>query len=42
LADSDPQRAAAMYRAIVDLHSHDEWAAEVVQEASRQLARLQK
>jgi hypothetical protein len=42
LADSDPQRAAAIYRAIVDLHSHDEWAAEVVQEATSQLARLQK
>jgi serine/threonine-protein kinase len=42
LADSYPQRAAAMYQAIVDLHSHDEWAAEVVQEASNQLARLQK
>jgi serine/threonine-protein kinase len=42
LADSDPQRAAAIFRAIVDLHSHDEWAAEVVQEATSQLARLQK
>jgi eukaryotic-like serine/threonine-protein kinase len=42
LADSDSQRASAMYRAIVDLHANDSWAAEIVDEARHQLGNLQK
>jgi hypothetical protein len=41
LADSDPERAAAMYRAIIDLHANDAWATEVVQEARSQLEKLE-
>jgi hypothetical protein len=40
LAGSDPEHAAAMYRAIIDLHANDAWAAEVVQEARGHLAKL--
>jgi hypothetical protein len=40
LAETDPQQAAAMYRAIIDLHADDVWAAAVVDEARRQLAEL--
>jgi eukaryotic-like serine/threonine-protein kinase len=41
LADRDPERAAAMYRAIINLHANDEWATEVVQEARSQLDKLE-
>jgi serine/threonine-protein kinase len=41
LANSAPQRAAAMYRAIIELHVNDQWAAEVVQEARSQLDKLE-
>lgn len=33
--------AMAMYQAIIDLHEHDEWAAEPVKEARRRLSELQ-
>ncbi|HEX2474851.1 MAG TPA: serine/threonine-protein kinase [Lacipirellulaceae bacterium] len=42
LTESDPRRASAMYRAIVDLHANDPWAADIVGDARRQLANLQK
>jgi hypothetical protein len=42
LTESDPRRASAMYQAIVNLHGNDSWAAEIVDEARSQLARLQK
>jgi serine/threonine-protein kinase len=42
LAQSDPERAAAMYRAILDLHANDAWAADIVREARSRLAELQK
>jgi hypothetical protein len=42
LAESDRPRASAMYRAIVDLHANDQWAAEIVEEARAKLAELQK
>ena len=38
LSATEPQQATAMYRAIVDLHEHDDWAKEVVNEARGQLA----
>ena len=37
LAASDPQGAAAMYRAIVELYAHEPWAAEIVAEARKRL-----
>ncbi len=41
LSKSDPQTAAVMYRAIIDLHQHDAWAEEVVTESRRRLAQLE-
>jgi hypothetical protein len=40
LAESDPQQAAAMYRAMIELHSDDEWAVKVVGAARNRLAEL--
>ena len=40
LAHSNPQQAAAMYQAIIDLHTDDAWADKVVAEAHRKLAEL--
>jgi eukaryotic-like serine/threonine-protein kinase len=42
LAASDPQRAAAMYRAIINLHAGHRWADAVLDEARSQLAELEK
>jgi eukaryotic-like serine/threonine-protein kinase len=42
LSRSDPQRAAAMYRAIIDLHDDNAWANEVVAHARTQLTGLQQ
>jgi serine/threonine-protein kinase len=41
LVESDPQRAAAMYQAIVDLHANDSWAVDIVQEARSQLDKVE-
>jgi hypothetical protein len=41
LSPTDPRQAAAMYRAIVNLHQSDEWAAEVVVVARERLAELE-
>jgi serine/threonine-protein kinase len=41
LADSEPQRAAAMYRAIIDLYEHDSWAADAVGEARERLEKME-
>lgn len=38
---SEPERAAAMYRAIVDLYSRDDWAQEYVTTARKRLAELE-
>jgi serine/threonine-protein kinase len=38
---SEPQRAAGMYRAIIDLHGSDAWADEIVEEARSRLAELE-
>jgi hypothetical protein len=40
LADSDPQQAAAMYRAIINLHERDKWADKIVAEARSRLTEL--
>jgi serine/threonine-protein kinase len=37
---SDPQQAAAMYRAVIDLYEHEPWAAEVVSAARGRLEKL--
>jgi len=42
LAAKNPQQAAAMYRAILNLHEGDAWAAKVVETARGQLAELEK
>jgi serine/threonine-protein kinase len=42
LVKRDPDRAAAMYQAIIDLHANDGWAADVVQKARDQLTELQE
>jgi serine/threonine-protein kinase len=42
LSASDRSRAAAMYRAMIDLHEHDDWAEAIVAEARRRLDELQK
>jgi hypothetical protein len=42
LSKTDPQRGAAMYRAIVHLHGNDGALAEPVQTARRRLAELEK
>jgi hypothetical protein len=41
LTETDPQQAAAMYRAMIELHSDDEWAETVVGQARRRLAELE-
>lgn len=40
LSASDPQQAARMYRAIIDLHNEDAWAEAAVAEAHRNLKEL--
>jgi serine/threonine-protein kinase len=40
LADRDPQQAAAMYRAIINLHERDKWADKIVAEARSRLTEL--
>jgi serine/threonine-protein kinase len=40
LTATDPKQAAAMYRAIVELHQENEWAKAVVQEARVRLAKI--
>ncbi|HJQ82225.1 MAG TPA: serine/threonine-protein kinase, partial [Lacipirellulaceae bacterium] len=42
LVKRDPDRAAAMYQAIIDLHANDGWAADLVQKARDQLTELQE
>ena len=42
LSAANPQEAAAMYQAIVDLHEHDKWAAKVVETARGRLDVLKK
>ncbi|HEY3392649.1 MAG TPA: serine/threonine-protein kinase [Lacipirellulaceae bacterium] len=42
LVKSDPNRAAAMYQAIIDLHANDIWANDVVQEARSNLDKLER
>jgi serine/threonine-protein kinase len=37
LSVTDPQGAAAMYRAIIDLYENDAWAAEIVADARRHI-----
>jgi hypothetical protein len=41
LKDRDPQKAAAMYRAIADLYDEEPWAADAVAEARNHLEALQ-
>jgi len=41
IAPQNPQQAAAMYQAIIQLHQHDAWAAETVDEARSRLAKLE-
>jgi serine/threonine-protein kinase len=41
LKDRDPQKAAAMYRAIADLYDKEPWAADAVAEARNHLEALQ-
>ena len=40
ISDTEPQRAEAIYRAIIDLHGKDTWADEVVTEARRRLDKM--
>jgi serine/threonine-protein kinase len=40
LSSNNPQQAATMYRAIINLHQNDAWADRVVAEARRRLAPL--
>lgn len=40
LSETEPQQAAAMYRAIVELHQNDKWASDVVAEARSRLETL--
>jgi hypothetical protein len=42
LATKDVARAAAIYRAIIDLHQGDTWAASVVATARSRMAELKK
>ncbi|MEX2309577.1 MAG: protein kinase [Pirellulales bacterium] len=42
LTANEPQQAAAMYRAIIDLHERDAWAEEIVDRARSRLAELEK
>jgi hypothetical protein len=41
LAASDRSRAATLYRALIDLHQQDAWAAEIVAEARGRLELIQ-
>jgi hypothetical protein len=41
LIERDPPKAAAMFRAIIDLYEGESWAAEVVAEARGQLERIE-
>jgi serine/threonine-protein kinase len=40
LSETDPSKAVLMYRAIVELHRSDDWAADVVQEAQSRIDKL--
>jgi hypothetical protein len=42
LTADNPERAAAIFRAIVSLHADDAWAAQIVQKARDGLGKLQK
>jgi len=42
MAESNPERTAAIFRAIINLHSDDAWAGKVVQKARDGLNNLQK
>jgi serine/threonine-protein kinase len=42
VSETDPQQAAAMYRAMVELHADDPWAEEVVAEARSRLSESEK
>jgi hypothetical protein len=42
LTATDPKHAAAMYRAIVDLHQGHEWAESVVVQAQTRLAEIEQ
>ncbi len=41
LVASDPKKATAMYRAIIDLYEHQTWAAEAVAQARERLERME-
>jgi serine/threonine-protein kinase len=41
LTASNPKLAAAMYRAIIDLHQEEAWAAEIVADARQRLSKLE-
>jgi serine/threonine-protein kinase len=41
LSETDPQRAAAMYRAMIDLHAAEAWAEGAVEEARRRLLEIE-
>jgi hypothetical protein len=42
LSETNPRRAAAMYRAIIELHANDAWAENVVAEARSRLREREK
>jgi hypothetical protein len=42
MSGSDPQQAAAMYRAIIDLYQHEPWAEKVVADARGRLEELEQ
>jgi hypothetical protein len=42
LAKTEPQQAAAMYRAIIDIHGGDAWAKNIVETARARLEELNK
>jgi hypothetical protein len=42
LSSAEPGQAAAMYRAMIELHGDDAWAADVVRQAQSRLANLEK
>ena len=41
LVASDSPKAAAMFRAIIDLYEHETWAAEAVAQARERLERME-
>ena len=41
LVASDSQKAAAMFRAIIDLYEHEMWAADAVAQARERLERME-